>query len=168
MTGRLQGLPDDRCLQVAVPFGGLLHPALRMYVPMSDREVCEGRCIWSVYTAGLGCSNGVGAAFIEVKDNNVFVTRKFLLSKYCTERQASLLSVWKALDWLYKRFEGRMNENGDLVKVFVKMNCVKGMLFGTSFDQLVFKSQRIVHELFGRFGVRVAFECVGVTRDCDL
>lgn len=163
-TGTLPGLPSDRRLQQAVPFGDLQHPALRMYACAGDSDGCENSCVVCLYTAGSAGSKGVGAAFMVVKDDAIIVTRKFLLSKYCTELQASLLAVWKSLEWLYKWLEGRTNMYGEGVKVFVKLSSAKGMMFGTSFHPLVFRSQCLVYGIHSKFGVKVIFGCQGRAR----
>ena len=115
-------------------YGELQHPAFRMYVPMTESEVKEAKIILCVYAAGINGSRGTGSAFIAVKDDVVIVTKKFLLSNYCTRLQASLLSVWKSLDWLYKWMEKTASVNGDIVKVFIQLSSVKGMMFGTSYN----------------------------------
>ena len=147
-----------------VPYGELQHPAFRMYVPMTESEVKEAKIILCVYAAGINGSRGTGSAFIAVKDDVVIVTKKFLLSNYCTRLQASLLSVWKSLDWLYKWMEKTASVNGDIVKVFVQLSSVKGMMFGTSYNRLVFESQCLVRDMLVKFGVKVDFVYEGKPR----
>ena len=162
-TRVLQELPSDRSLQVAVEFGKLLHPAHRLYAPVST-EVMNGNMIdLEVYTAGSAGLSGAGSAFVVVKVDRVIETKKFLLAKYCSKLQASLFSVWKSLEWLYKWLGKHASANGDVVKVNVCTNVVKGMMYGTSFDRMVFESQCMVRKILVEFHKKVEFVCEGRT-----
>lgn len=158
----LQELPSDRKLQTAVQFGDLLHPAHRVYVPMEER-MNESKPILNVYTAGSQGSSGTGSAFVIVRDDRVLVTRKFLLANYCSKQQASLFSVWKSLEWLYKWLVKSVSENGDVIKVDVRMEGVRGMMYGTSYDCVIFKSQCLARKILIEMNKRVEFVCEGRT-----
>lgn len=157
----LQELPSDRSLQVAVKFGELMHPAHRLYAPVSMEVIDESKFVLRVYTAGSAGSNGAGSAFVVVKDDRVIVTRKFLLANYCSKQQASLFSVWKSLEWLYKWLEKHASANGDAVKVDVCMKAVRGMMYGTSFNRMIFESQCMVRRIKVKFEIKVEFTCEG-------
>ncbi|XP_073986260.1 uncharacterized protein [Rhodnius prolixus] len=88
-------------LERPVPIRDWLHPGLVSLG--TSQKVCP---TYNVYTDGSKIEGGVGCAFVVYNGQGDIVHQeKFRLAEFCSNNQAELLAIQRALIWLEQRYE---------------------------------------------------------------
>ncbi|XP_023212917.1 uncharacterized protein LOC111615713 [Centruroides sculpturatus] len=73
----------------------LPHPAMEFRVQEMDQQ----RCYTEIYTDGSKTNEGTGAAIVVYERNEEIYSQKYKLEEYCSNFQAELLAIYKAVEW---------------------------------------------------------------------